>query len=64
MKLPAIEPTAITSTKRRFSPRATKLRSRLYRMKPTSIVGKLTASDRLPASLMSAPNSNTSVGNK
>ena len=32
--------------------------------RPTSIVGRLTAKERLPASLMSAPNSSTSVGIK
>ena len=38
------------------------LRSRLYRAKPMIIVGRLTASDRLPASLMFTPNNSTSVG--
>jgi hypothetical protein len=59
MKAPATEPTARASTNPPCRRSTVKLRSRLYLAKPTSIVGRLTASDRLPASLMSAPNSRT-----
>ncbi|MBB4273643.1 hypothetical protein GGE12_001397 [Rhizobium mongolense] len=55
MNVPTIDPAAIVSRNRLLRPRTEKLWSLLYRVKPTSIVGRLTASDRLPASLMSAP---------
>jgi hypothetical protein len=40
---------------------AAKLRSRLWRTKPTSMVGRLIASKRLPASLRSSPYSRTRI---
>ena len=45
-----------------FLRRTEKLSSRLYRVNPTRMVGRLTAKERLPASLITAPNSSTRVG--
>lgn len=53
---------AITTTNLALCPSATKLRSRVERAKPMSIVGRFTANYRLLASFTSTPNSSTSVG--
>ncbi|MEU4476470.1 hypothetical protein AB0F68_00100 [Micromonospora sp. NPDC023966] len=47
----------MTTANRALRRRTTKLWSRLYLAIATSIVGSETASDRLPATLMSVPNS-------
>ena len=59
---PAIEPTAIQPRRGLSRARTEKAAAERYRIRPTIIVGRLTASDRLPASLMFTPNNSTRVG--
>jgi hypothetical protein len=61
MNVPTIDPAAIASKNNLFRPSTEKLSSMPYRVNPTNIVGRLTARDRLPASLISAPNRSSTL---
>jgi hypothetical protein len=50
MAVPTFDPTAITSKKRELPRSTEKLWPQLYLAKPTNIVGRLMAKERLPAS--------------
>ena len=53
IRVPVMEPAAMTMTKVLFAAATVKLLSRLQRANATSMVGRETARERLPAILMS-----------